>query len=78
MESERRKVEEMVDKQGEINDTFTKAEKEKNKNEIRVSYTNIDGFLSKRLECIDYIRNKKPDIMCVMETKLRPNVETLV
>ena len=76
MESERQKVEEMVDKQGVINNIFTNAAKEKKKNGIRVSYTNIDGFLSKRLECMDYIRNKKPDIMCIVETKLRPNIET--
>ena len=69
LESERRKVEEMVDNQGVISNIFTNAEKEKNKNGIRVSYANIDGFLSKRFECIDYIRNKKSDIMCIVEIK---------
>ena len=42
---------------------------------ISVSYTNVDGLLSKRLECVDYLRSVKPDIMCIVETKLRPSME---
>ena len=42
---------------------------------IRVSYTNVDGFLSKRLECIDHLKSDKPDIMCIVESKLRPNIQ---
>ena len=75
MESEKRKVEEVVDKSDTIN-RRTKEDRERKRMEIRVSYTNIDGFLSKRLECLDYLRSEKPDIMCIVETKLTPNVET--
>ena len=42
---------------------------------IRVSYTNVDGFLSKRLECIDHLKSDTPDIMCIVESKLRPNIQ---
>lgn len=40
-----------------------------------MTYTNIDGFLSKRLECMDYPRSSELDIMCVVETKFRPEIK---
>lgn len=48
MESKKREVEE-VDKQCGMNSTLTRAEKERNGKGTRASYTNTDGFLSKRL-----------------------------
>ena len=39
---------------------------------IRISYTNIDVFLSKRLECMDHLERDKPHRV---ETKLRPNIQ---
>ena len=75
MEGEKREAEEVVDKPDRVNNTWTRSKKVEKRNEIRVSYTNIDGLLSKRLECMDYLRNSEPDIMCVVETKLRPEIK---
>ena len=52
-------------------------EEPKERKDMRISYTNIDGFLSKSLECMDYLEGDKPHIMCILrvETKLRPNVQ---
>ena len=63
----------MVDQREGINDV-SKEQIGKGK-DIRISYTNIDGFLSKRLECMDHLKEEKPDIMCIVETKLRPNIQ---
>ena len=38
---------------------------------LRVTYTFIDGLLSSMLEVRDYLKEKKPDVMCIVETKLR-------
>ena len=53
------------------------------KNEIKmkklmISYTNIDGLLSKRLELMDYLSEKKPDIMCIVETKLEKDTDLMI
>ena len=64
----------MVDKWKGINKQI-KGEKKRNKTELKVSYTNADGILSKRLECLDYLKRERPDIMCIVETKLTPNIE---
>ena len=56
-------------------DTGKLTKKEEVNKGISVSYTNVDGLLSKRLECVDYLRSVKLDIMCIVETKLRPNME---
>ncbi|MPC31817.1 hypothetical protein E2C01_025117 [Portunus trituberculatus] len=37
---------------------------------LRMTYTNIDGLLSSMLEVRDYLKEKKPDVMCIVETKL--------
>ena len=41
------------------------------RNNLRVMYTNIDGIISSLLELKDYIRNSKPDVVCLTETKLK-------
>ena len=38
-------------------------------------YTNIDGLWSGMLELRDYLIEKKPDVVCVTETKLREEVQ---
>ena len=51
--------------------------KEENRAErgtIRVMYTNIDGLLSCILEVRDYLRERKPDVLCLTETKLRDEI----
>ncbi len=46
---------------------------EKTKN-VRITYTNIDGLISSILEVRDYLREEKPDVMCMTETKLRQEI----
>ncbi|MPC67007.1 hypothetical protein E2C01_061167 [Portunus trituberculatus] len=41
---------------------------------LRVTCTNIDGLLSSILKVRDYLKEKKPDIMCIVETKLRGEI----
>ena len=43
-----------------------------------ISFTNIDGLVSKRLELLDYLKNKKPDIMCIVETKLTEDINVIL
>ena len=38
--------------------------------ELKIAYTNVDGLLSVRYDLEEYLRNKKPDIMGIAETKL--------
>ena len=45
---------------------------------LMISYTNIDGLLSKMLELNDYLREKKPDIMCIVETKLEKDTDVML
>ena len=75
MEGEKWEAEEVVDRTHSVDNTQTKTWKKEIRSEIQVIYTNIDGFLSKRLECMDYLRKSEPDIMCVVETKLRPEIK---
>lgn len=37
-------------------------------------YTNIDGILSSRLELGDYLKEEKPEIVCLAETKLNEGI----
>ena len=37
-------------------------------------YTNIDGILSSVLEVRDYLKENRPDVLCLTETKLKENV----
>ena len=73
MESKKRKGVEVVDQWEGLNEVLK--EEPKKRRDIRISYTNIDVFLSKRLECMDHLGKDKPDIMCIVETKLRPNLQ---
>ena len=57
MEGEKREAEEVVDKIDSEDITQTETWKKEIRNGFQVTYTNIDGFLSKRLECMDYLRN---------------------
>ena len=41
------------------------------KGKLRVMYTNIDGLGSSILEVKDYLRDRKPDVLCLTETKLK-------
>ena len=73
MEDKKRQVVEVVDKGEGVSERVIGLKKFKTN--IRVSYTNIDGLLSKRLECMDHLKRDKPDIMCIVETKLKSNVQ---
>ena len=37
----------------------------KRSDEIKVMYTNIDGIISRKLELVDYLKEKKPQIVCL-------------
>ncbi|MPC69425.1 hypothetical protein E2C01_063650 [Portunus trituberculatus] len=44
-------------------------------NKLRVTHSNIvDGLLSSILEVLDYLKEKKPDVMCIVETKLKKEI----
>jgi len=43
----------------------------------KVTYTNINGIVSALTELNDYLREKKPDILVLVETKLSDSVEVL-
>ena len=42
---------------------------------LRVTYTNIDGLLSSVLEVRDYLKESKPDVFCIAETKLKEEIQ---
>ena len=42
---------------------------------LKVMYTNIDGLLSGILELRDYLTERKPDVVCITETKLREEIQ---
>ena len=48
----------------------------KGSDEIKVMYTNIDGIISRKLELIDYLKEKKPEIVWLTETKLCEEIQT--
>ena len=66
MESERYENDEMV---------YPKRSEERNRKKyseprrLEITYSNVDGLTSARLEINDYLRIKEPDIMCLVETK---------
>ena len=41
---------------------------------MKMMYTNIDGLVSKLNELKDYIREEKPQVVCLTETKLNPTI----
>ncbi len=38
---------------------------------LKIMYTNVDSLVSSLLELKDYLRNNKPDVVCLTETKLK-------
>ena len=58
-------------KENEMNGAFTKGS-----DEIKIMYTNIDGTISRKLELADYLKEKKPEIICLTETKLCEEIQT--
>ncbi len=38
---------------------------------MRILYSNVDGLISKKLELTDLLKSKKPEIVCLTETKLK-------
>ena len=44
------------------------------KGKKKLAYTNIDGFISSKLELEDYLRTRNPDVVCIAETKLGKDV----
>ena len=41
---------------------------------MRLVYTNVDGIVSKRLEITDMLKEKKPMVFCMVETKVRKEI----
>ena len=42
---------------------------------LKVMYTSIDGLLTGKSEMRDYLVEKKPDVVCITETKLKEEVQ---
>ena len=42
--------------------------------DLRLIYANVDGISSKRLEIVDLLREKKPMVFCMVETKVRKEI----
>ena len=42
---------------------------------LKVLYTNTDGLISKKLELNDLISERKPDVICLTDTKLLKDIE---
>ncbi len=38
-------------------------------------YTNIDGLVSRLLELKDYLKNNKPEVICLTETKPKEEIK---
>ena len=39
-------------------------------------YTNIDGIIARKLELTDYLKEKKPETVCLAEAKLCEDIQT--
>ena len=39
-------------------------------------YINIDGIIARKLELVDYPKEKQPEIVCLAETKLCEDTQT--
>ena len=48
----------------------------KQSDEIKVMYTNIHGIISRKLELVDYLKEKKSEIVCLAKTKLCEEIQT--
>ena len=44
-------------------------------NRIKVMYTNIDGLVSGCVELKDYLKERKPEVVCLTETKLKEDIK---
>ena len=51
--------------------TGTRPKGKVNLKTLKIMYTNIDGLLSCMLEIKDYLREHRPDVLCLSETKLK-------
>lgn len=58
-------------------DSKSVVEDSKKKERVKVVYTNIDGYVSKKLEVDDYAREMEPHIMCFVETKLDEKIQIM-
>ena len=71
MEGKRSENDKMVPIRGRLK----KASLKEGGNGWKVSYTNINGLMSALTELNDYLRERKPDILGLVETKLSDSVE---
>ena len=46
--------------------------------ETKIMYTDIDGLMSRKLELKDNLREKKPDVVCLTETKLSDDIQVKI
>ena len=44
-------------------------------NKLKEAYTNVDGIISSMLEIRDYQNFQKPDVFCMVETKLKEEIQ---
>ena len=68
----------MVHQEGELNNVQEYEESESPAEEhkiVKIMYTNIDGVVTKKLEVQDYVNSRKPDLVCLTETKLQEIIE---
>lgn len=47
----------------------------KGKKGLKLVITNIDGFIIKKTELIDYSKENNLDILCIVQTKLVKNLD---
>lgn len=40
-----------------------------------MSYTNIDGLIPKKMECVHYLKVMELDIKCIVKTKSNMDIE---
>ena len=43
--------------------------------EFKIIYTNIDEIIPRKLELTDYLKEKEPDVVCLVETKLMEDIQ---
>ena len=78
LESKRQQNNEMIHKQQMLERKVKEnnAATTKGSDELKVMYTNIDGIITRKLELVDYLQEKKPEIVCLTETKLCEEIQT--
>ena len=78
MESDRHENEEMVAEGCGAGSKATEREHKGNGstiNRIKIMYTNVDGLVSSAKEVRDYLQDKKPELVCLTETKLTSEIQ---